>query len=77
MNNDVIGLLKKFYNSNKKLIIGCVFFNSLNEILEIIVVPLIVSNTVNGIIYLTFFTAVTNWKALIEHLWIVVKQKIK
>ena len=51
MNNDVIGLLKKFYNSNKKLIIGCVFFNSLNEILEIIVVPLIVSNTVNDIIY--------------------------
>jgi ABC-type multidrug transport system fused ATPase/permease subunit len=50
MNNDVISLLKKFYNSNKKTIIECIIFNSVNEILEIIVTPLIVSDTINNII---------------------------
>lgn len=50
MNNDVISLLKKFYNANKKTVISCIIFNSTSEILEIIITPLIVSDTINDII---------------------------
>ena len=71
MNNDVISLLKKFYNSNKKTVIGCLIFNSINEILEIIVTPLIVSDAINDII--------TKDKNLVYNLiylsslWIIIK----